>query len=250
MSSTSSISSQKHRYREQLDKLPEVFTLSETRRVLGYSTTTAHVTLSRWMKMGLVDALANRSGVYFHLEKNPEAREEHLKLAISKKYPVLRIVGPHVLANYGWTTQIQRYLNLAVNIAPVKSGTSSGNGYLSVPEVDFSYRTKKWWMAALADREARDSKNTFIQGYESVSPGFALVDMWQRQKEGWFPDADDLYLDEVGVPDAIMHACQLLGVNPEPLFDAIKIQLPATPAIPAAKPVAEFESIPSTDFSL
>lgn len=247
MNSTSSISSKKNPYREQLDKLPEVFTLSETRRVLGYSTTTAHVTLSRWMKMGLVDALANRSGVYFNLEKNPAAREKHMQLAISKKYPVLRIVGPHVLANYGWTTQIQRYLNLVVNIAPVKSSTSSANGYLSVPEVDFSYRTKKWWMAALADREARDRNNTFIQGFESVSPGFALVDMWQRQEQGWFPDADDLYLDEAGTPEAIMHACQLLGVKPEPLFDAIKIQLPAVSTI---QPSVELESIQSTDFSL
>lgn len=226
MNSTSSTNTKKSPYREQLDKLPEVFTLSETRRVLGYSTTTAHVTLSRWMKMGLVDPLANRSGVYFNLEKNPTARQQHMQLAISKKYPVLRIVGPHVLANYGWTTQIQRYLNLVVNIPPVKGSTSTANGYLSVPEVDFSYRTKKWWMAALTDREARDRNNTFIQGFESVSPGFALVDMWQRQEEGWFPDADDLYLDEPGTPDAILHACRLLGVEPAPLFDAIKIVLP------------------------
>lgn len=248
MNSTFNTSAQKHPYREQLAKLPEVFTLSETRRVLGYSTTTAHVTLSRWMKVGLVDALANRSGVYFNLEKNPKAREEHMKLAISKKYPVLRIVGPHVLANYGWTTQIQRYLNLVVNIAPVKSGTSSANGYLSVPEVDFSYRTKKWWMAALADRQARDHNNTFIQGFESVSPGFALVDMWQRQEEGWFPDADDLYLDDANTPHAIMHACQLLGVNPVPLFEAIKLQIPvASP--PAPLPAPLFVAT-NSDFSL
>ena len=84
MNSTSNISPKKNPYREQLDKLPEVFTLSETRRVLGYTTTTAHVTLSRWMKMGLVDALANRSGVYFNLEKNPNARQAHMQLAISK----------------------------------------------------------------------------------------------------------------------------------------------------------------------
>lgn len=179
--------------------------------------------------MGLVDALAPRSGVYFNLEKNPTARQQHMQLAISKKYPVLRIVGPHVLANYGWTTQIQRYLNLVVNIPPVKSSTSSANGYLSVPEVDFSYRTKKWWMAALSDREARARNNTFIQGFESVSPGFALVDMWQRQEEGWFPDADDLYLDDTGTPEAIMHACELLGVDPYPLFEAIKIVPPKVP---------------------
>lgn len=237
MNSTSSTNTRKSPYRQQLDKLPEVFTLSETRRVLGYSTTTAHVTLSRWMKMGLVDPLANRSGVYFNLEKNPTARQQHMQLAISKKYPVLRIVGPHVLANYGWTTQIQRYLNLVVNIPPVKGSTSTANGYLSVPEVDFSYRTKKWWMAALTDREARDRNNTFIQGFESVSPGFALVDMWQRQEEGWFPDADDLYLDDPGTSEAILHACRLLGVEPAPLFDAIKIVLPANAIESEADPI-------------
>lgn len=239
MNSTFNISANKHPYREQLDKLPDVFTLSETRRVLGYSTTTAHVTLSRWMKTGLVDALANRSGVYFNLEKNPQARQQHLQLAISKKYPVLRIVGPHVLANYGWTTQIQRYINLVVNIAPVKSSTSSANGYLSVAEVDFTYRTKKWWMAALADREARDKNNTFIQGFESVSPGFALVDMWQKQEDGWFPDADDLYLDDVNTPKAILHACQLLNVDPGPLFEAIKISIPTIPATQPMLPIVE-----------
>lgn len=226
MNLTFNTSPKKSPYREQLDKLPEVFTLSETRRVLGYSTTTAHVTLSRWMRMGLVDALANRSGVYFNLEKNPSARQQHMQLAISKKYPVLRIVGPHVLANYGWTTQIQHYLNLVVNIPPVKGSTSLANGYLSVPEVDFSYRTKKWWMTALSDREYRDRDKTYIQGFESVSPGFALVDMWQRQEAGWFPDADDLYLDEPGIPEAIMRACQLSNIEPEPLFDAIKIKKP------------------------
>lgn len=226
MNLTFNTSSKKSPYRQQLDKLPEVFTLSETRRVLGYSTTTAHVTLSRWMKMGLVDALANRSGVYFNLEKNPTARQQHMQLAISKKYPVLRIVGPHVLANYGWTTQIQHYLNLAVNIPPVKGSTSLANGYLSVPEVNFSYRTKKWWMAALDDRDSRDRNKTYIQGFESVSPGFALVDMWQRQEEGWFPDADDLYLDELGIPESILDACQRLSIDPQPLFEAIKINIP------------------------
>ncbi len=234
MNSTSNISPKKNPYREQLDKLPEVFTLSETRRVLGYTTTTAHVTLSRWMKMGLVDALANRSGVYFNLEKNPNARQAHMQLAISKKYPVLRIVGPHVLANYGWTTQIQRYLNLVVNIPPVKGSTSAANGYLSVPEVNFSYRTKKWWLAAMADASARDRNNTYIQGFESVSPGFALVDMWQRQEEGWFPDADDLYLDDPTIPEAILHACHLLGVEPAPLFDAIRLVPPPDVEAPFA----------------
>lgn len=243
MSLTSSTSVKKNPYREQLDKLPEVFTLPETRRVLGYSTTTAHVTLSRWMKMGLVDALAPRSGVYFNLEKNPVARQQHMQLAISKKYPVLRIVGPHVLANYGWTTQIQHYMNLAVNIPPIKGSTSSANGYLAVPEVDFSYRTKKWWMAALRDSEVRDKNNTFIQGFESVSPGFALVDMWLRQEEGWFPDADDLYLDEQGIAQAILDACVLLGTPPEPLFDAIRISMP-TPALHFPESAQPMETTP------
>ena len=176
--------------------------------------------------MGLVDPLAPRSGVYFNLEKNSTARQQHMQLAISKKYPVLRIVGPHVLANYGWTTQIQHYLNLVVNIPPLKSSTSLANGYLSVPEVDFSYKTKKWWMAAMADRAARSKEKTFIQGFEAVSPGFALVDMWLHQKENWFPDADDLYLEEAGTPESILRACELLNVNPSPLFDAIKLPQP------------------------
>lgn len=236
MNSTSAIKSARSPYREQLDRLPEVFTLSETRRVLGYSTPTAHVTISRWMKMGLVDPLANRSGVYFNLEKNPTARQEHMHLAISKKYPVLRIVGPHVLANYGWTTQIQHYLNLVVNIPPVKGSTSASNGYLTVPEVDFSYRTKKWWIAALADRDARSRNNTYVQGFESVSPGFALVDMWQHKGDGWFPDADDLYLDEPGTPEAIVDACRLLGVDPVPLFDAIKTVMPSQKQLPLELP--------------
>lgn len=219
----------KHPYREQLSKLPEVFTLAETRRILGYSTPTAHITLSRWMRTGLVEALAPRSGVYFNLEKNNQSREKNMQLAISKKYPVSRIVGPHVLANYGWTTQIQHYLNLVVNLPPVKGSTSSAEGYLSVPEVDFSYRTKKWWVAALADQAARNRKNIFVQGFESVSPGFALVDMWLHQDKGWFPDADDLYLDDAQAPQAILSACLLLNVEPEPLFKAIHVDMPYAP---------------------
>ena len=214
-------------YREQLRKLPEVFTLAETRRILGYSTETAHITLSRWMRMGLIDPLAPRAGVYFNMERNPEARQKHMQLAISKKYPVTRLVGPHVLVNYGWATQIQHYLSLAVNMPPIKSQTSSSNGYLNIPEVDFGYRTKKWWIAALADGTARDKKNTHIHGFEAVSPGFALVDMWLQRDKGWFPDADDLYLDtDEQAPVKILNACELLGVPPAPLFDAIHIEMP------------------------
>lgn len=229
MNLTSSTNAVKHSYREQLSKLPQVFTLSETRRILGYSTQTAHITLARWMKNGLVDALANRSGVYFNLEKNPLAREQHMQLAISKKYPVSRIVGPHVLANYGWTTQIQHYLSLVLNIPPVKGSTSAGNGYLTIPEVGFNYRTKKWWVAALADQCARRKDNIYVQGFESVSPGFALVDMWMHQSEGWFPDADDLYLEDDGIPQSIMSACLLLNVEPAPLFEAINLEIPYSP---------------------
>ena len=225
MTSTSLID-KRQPYREQLKKLPEVFTLSETRRILGYTTNTAHMTLARWMKIGLVDALAPRAGVYFNLEKNPKAREEHMQLAISKKYPVSRIVGPHVLANYGWTTQIQRYLSLAVNIPPVKGSTSSADGYLSIPEVAVNYRSKQWWIAALADQDARHKKNVYIQGFESVSPGFALVDMWLTRERGWFPDADDLYLDDPQAPQQILDACYLLNVDPGPLFASINIDMP------------------------
>lgn len=221
------MASSKTPYREQLRKLPEVFTLAETRRVLGYSTETAHITLSRWMQMGLIDPLANRAGVYFNVERNPYAREQHMQLAISKKYPITRLVGPHVLVNYGWATQIQHYLSLAVNMPPIKSKTSSSNGYLNVPEIDFSYRTKKWWIAALADAPLRDKRNTHIQGFESVSPGFALVDMWQHRERGWFPDADDLYLDtDDQAPVKILSACDTLGVDPVPLFDAIRVEMP------------------------
>lgn len=216
--------STKNPYREQLEKLPEVFTLPETRRILGYSPTTANQTLSRWMEKGLIDALAPRSGVYFNLEKNKYAREQNLRLAITKKYPVSRIIGPHVLVNYGWTTQIQQYMTLALNLPPIKGSTSSTNGYLSVPEVEFQYRSKKWWQAAIVDEAKRNKKNIYIQGFESVSPGFALVDMWMNKDLSWFPDADDLHLEDA--PDAaqdILQACKLLGVDPDPLFAAIEV---------------------------
>jgi len=230
---TSNINSvDKTPYRLQLRKLPEVFTLAETRRVIGYNTATAHVTLSRWMKNGLIEALAPRSGVYFNLEKNPMARSTHLHLAITKKYPVLRIVGSHVLATYGWTTQIQRYLSLAVNMPPIKGGTSIKKGYLDIPEVELDYRIKKWWIAALGNQCERDKKNTHIQGFETVSPGFALVDMWQRREKSWFPDHDDLYLDQPGVATQIWEACVALGEDPYPLFKAINLNPPDTPCIP------------------
>ena len=142
---------------------------------------TGHEKMVELLEKGLIDALAPRSGVYFNLEKNKYAREQNLRLAITKKYPVSRIIGPHVLVNYGWTTQIQQYMTLALNLPPIKGSTSSTNGYLSVPEVEFQYRSKKWWQAAIVDEAKRNKKNIYIQGFESVSPGFALVDMWMNK---------------------------------------------------------------------
>lgn len=215
-------------YRDQLRKLPEVFTLPEVRRVLNYTHPVANITVSRWAAKNLVSPLAHRSGVYFNLERNPRAREEHMQLAISKKYPVSRILGPQVLVNYGWTTQIQHYLRLGVNLPPILGGTSKGNGYLNIPEARLYYRSKKWWIASLADEPYRDKKNVYIQGFESVSPAFALVDMWLHPNEGWFPDADDLFLDNA--PEAasdILRACQLLNVDPSPLFSHIMLDFPS-----------------------
>ncbi len=83
-------------------------------------------------------------------------------------------------------------------------------------------------IAALADEPYRDKKNVYIQGFESVSPAFALVDMWLHPNEGWFPDADDLFLDNA--PEAasdILRACQLLNVDPSPLFSHIMLDFPS-----------------------
>ncbi len=110
------------------------------------------------------------------------------------------------MVNYGWTTQIQQYMTLALNLPPIKGSTSSTNGYLSVPEVEFQYRSKKWWQAAIVDEAKRNKKNIYIQGFESVSPGFALVDMWMNKDLSWFPDADDLHLEDA--PDAAQDILQ------------------------------------------
>jgi hypothetical protein len=216
-------------YREQLASLPDVFSLAEMRRILEYPTHSAHITLKRWMDKGFIEPLAPRSGVYFNLEKNKKARNEHLALAISRKYPVVRIIGPHVLANHGWTTQIQHYYSLAVNIPPIHGSTSLGDGYLRVPEVKFTYRTKKWWRAALWDAKGLAMRDSRVVGFETVSPAFALVDMWMHRDHAWFPGEDDLYLEDDEAGSLILDACRKLDVDPAPLFDSIGLPLSLTP---------------------
>lgn len=217
---------EQHAYREQLNQLPVVFSLAEMRRILMYPTESAHVTLHRWAAKKFIDPLAPRAGVYFNLEKDRHARDKHLGEAIKRKYPTTRIVGAPVLANHGWTTQIQHTVPLAVNIPPLKSATSSSNGYLNVPEINFSYRTRKWWRAALLDAQDISSKHTHVNGFQAVSPAFALVDMWIHRDNGWFPAPDDLYIDDPAINDLLLTACERLHVDPVEFFHAIQRELP------------------------
>lgn len=210
-------------YRVHLNRLPEVFTIAEFRRVLGFNDNTARVCLSRWTERGLIEPWAPRSGVYFNLVVNRRAKDECFAKAILMRFPFAALTGVDVLTHCGWVTQSSNTSTIAVAVRPQRGSTLKGDGYPQVEHAQFVYRPRKWWVACNADRACMTpEEKVLIRGLMPVSPGFALVDMWLHRNEAWFPDPDDLYAHEYATaPASIARACTLLGVNYKEFSDSI-----------------------------
>lgn len=202
-------------YRVHLNRLPEVFTIAEFRRVLGFNDNTARVCLTRWTQRGLIEPWAPRSGVYFNLVVNRRAKDECFAKAILMRFPFATLTGVDVLTQRGWVTQSSNTSTIAVATPPQRGSTLKGDGYPQVEHAQFVYRPRKWWLACNADRASMTAEEKeSIRGLTPVSPGFALVDMWLHRHEAWFPDPDDLYAHEYANAQAgIERACALLGVK-------------------------------------
>lgn len=201
-------------YRENLNKLPDVFSVSELKRYLNLSDTTARVYLSRWSERGLVESWAPRSGIYFNLVSNKNSPQDSFSKAVNKCYPQSILIGPQIIRAVGWITQISNTYTLALNVRPTRGSTLKGSGYPEPKGVSFEYRNRLWWHAVLANRKDMDVKSLNQFGFQAVSPGFALVDMWKNRKNEWFPDPDDLYLDDYsGSLEDIQKSCVLLNVD-------------------------------------
>lgn len=214
-------------YRVHLNRLPEVFTIAEFRRVLGFNDNTARVCLSRWTDRGLIEPWAPRSGVYFNLVVNRRAKDECFAKAILMRFPYATLTGVDVLTQRGWVTQNSNTSTIAVAARPQRGSTLKGDGYPQVEHAQFVYRPRKWWVACNADRASMTAQEKeSIRGLIPVSPGFALVDMWLHRDESWFPDPDDLYAHEyANAQSSIARACELLGVNLEEFCDSIGFPL-------------------------
>lgn len=202
-------------YREHLNRLPEVFSVAEVRRILGFNDSAARVYIARWKSQGFVTSWAPRSGIYFNLVANRHAPDECFAQAILRRFPFAVLIGADVLSEHGWITQKSNTSFIAVSVSPERGSTLKGDGYPSVEHAQFVYRSRSWWNAynACNAHVAGDSAIK-LRGFSTVTPGFALVDMWLHRDVGWFPDPDDLYIDDYDNARAdIARACTLLNVD-------------------------------------
>lgn len=201
-------------YRDNLNKLPDVFSVAELKRYLNLNDKTARVYLARWSERKLVSSWAPRSGIYFNLVSNKNSPQDCFSDAVHKCFPHAVLIGPQIIRAVGWITQISNTYTLALNVRPTRGSTLKGSGYPEPDGVSFEYRNRLWWHAVIENRKSMDSKSLKQFGFQAVSPGFALVDMWKNRKNEWFPDPDDLYLDDYpGSFDDIQNACKLLDVD-------------------------------------
>lgn len=219
-------------YREHLNKLPDVFSVSEVKRYLGLNDDTARVYLSRWQARELIQPWAPRSGLYFNLVSNKNSPHDCFSKAVTKCFPQAVLIGPQIIRAAGWITQISNTYTLALNVRPTRGSTLKGSGYPEPNGVSFEYRPRTWWHAMLNNKKTLDSKMQNQFGLQAVSPGFALVDMWKNRKNEWFPDPDDLYLDDYPESYAdIEAACKLLNVDFNNFCEELEISLPSQAAL-------------------
>ena len=218
--------------RDYLLNLPEVFTVSDLKRKLNFSDAVARVYLSRWHLSNYIKPWAPHSGMYFNLILNRNADKDYFSNAVLKRYPQSMLIGPQIIRAAGWITQISNTYSLALNVRPTRGSTLKGSGYPEPEGVSFEYRDRLWWKAALANRSDIPERELKQFGFNAVSPGFALVDMWKNRQSEWFPDPDDLYLDDYqGSFEDIEHACNLLNVDIDKFYIDTGICRPVQPSL-------------------
>jgi hypothetical protein len=99
---------------DKLQLLPECFNDKTFLRMTGLSSAASRVALSRLKKTGLIESAGDRSGIYFNLLKDAQAKNKYAVDALLSVYPSAILSNESVLHNAGWITQIPSLINVSV----------------------------------------------------------------------------------------------------------------------------------------
>ena len=165
----------------QLRKLPAIFTIADLCRIHDMSRKEAAVYVSRWKSYELVHAAGPRLGIFYNLIVAPEWKKS-IPTAIARCFPSPVVIGPSVLHNHGWTTQIPQTIHIAICTED------------SVPQMDgvsILRRSSPWFKKAAPYGEK-------IFGLTALTPEKALLDARRNgtKQKMWVPDIDDLDIPE------------------------------------------------------
>lgn len=169
-----------------LRALPAVLSKNDLLRETGKSDDVLRVSINRWVKQGVLKKAGARTGMYYNLVRDPEW-QNHVLVAVERKYPSAMLAGPSVLHAHGLQTQIPSAFHVAVL------------AQRTLPEMDnvvWMPRPRSWFAQFVPEES--------LYGLRSLSPLQALEDgfLYQDQSNSWKPDVDDIEWDELGIePD-------------------------------------------------
>lgn len=162
---------------DRLLKLPFVFAVADVIR-LGLAQGDEHTFLARAVKSERIASAGFKSGIYFNLLRDPNARARVLEAA-RLAYPSAVVVGAAVLHAHGWTTQVPHTTDLAV---------MKRRSRRPIRGIHFVERKADWYR-----QHANDILAPGESGFElhALTPAAALADA-KANGDLWVPDADDI----------------------------------------------------------
>ncbi|MCA3266798.1 MAG: hypothetical protein ING19_12095 [Azospirillum sp.] len=175
----------------RLRKLPAIFSIGDLCRLQDMGEKEASVYLSRWKDYEFVHGAGPRLGLYYNLIVSPDWRRMRAA-AIARLFPSAVVIGPSVLHNHGWTTQVPQDIHVAILSED------------SVPKMDgvaIFRRSKRWF-------ERAHPFGDDIYGLPALTPEKALLDArrFGERQNMWVPDPDDL-----DIPDESPLAGRVFG---------------------------------------
>lgn len=175
---------------DRLRSLPVLFRKADLTTRFRWDPSTASSYLQRWKQRQFVAALGHRSNVFANLVVDSDPIWE---AALLMARPSAIVVGVEVLRRAGWTTQVPRRYDIAIDdsLPPFRSDYF----FLERRSDDWFARVKRG-RGARAMTSARTAPE--YRWAPSLRPAWALADMlvtWGWGRCGLHPD--DLYFDEV-----------------------------------------------------
>lgn len=169
---------------QRLMDMPACFSGNDFMRLSGLSPQSASVALSKLKAKGLIDTAGIRSGIYFNLVADRNARENCKIEALLRIYPSAVLIAESVLHAAGWITQIPSLIHVAVL---ERLSYQSLDGFL------IEGKSKDWYRNI--HPELLDEKTaTFpTYGLKALPPAIALMDM---VRAGVVMEPDDLDIPE------------------------------------------------------